>query len=440
LTNSSSLDCLDSNSEILELESIIRSRGDAIEPKAELLTILPQEPEQKVKTTTITQSITIPSTGEKFGVKAELDSILTSLRLPTPHPPEGDSISDILAKIAAAEPMARNQQLLQELHTANEQLNLSQIELQSLHQRNQAQVEAIDASVLQVKELKFRTQQLARHSKNQIQTVQEMLGSEAQIRQEIATGLEKFGGYEEIHSMLAQLEATRHALVIAHDRLRTGQEAFYESLRAIQEQVAFQSHDSEHKLRQYQESIQSLMETISADRLQIGGMGVQIGLKFTELDGFNSQITTIHGQIVEKSASLQVRIAEIEGSFAELSQSVQMEKEQFYALTAETIDRSDGMRSQFADLLKQIGVDRDAIEQIQSEVKLLRNTLQAETESQLEQFDRQYRELMSNWSELQIRQKTLFRHTKRFSTWLWILSCAVGVIFLLLITVLLRLK
>ncbi len=478
MTNSSSLGRQDSNSEILELESIspndkysivgISSESES-QPIAQIesplreertvnsnpdltrstqlssatnkLTEVDDSPRQP---TIVTKSIIIDSTGEKLDIRAELDSILTSLKHPIPPPPkpteEIDSISDTLAKIAAAEPIAHSQQLLVELQASRAQIADSQAELQLLHQRNQAQVDTVDHNVLQIKQLKFRTQQLARHSGNQLQKVQVMLASLEQIRAEIVTNLAKFGGYEEIHSMLVQLEDTRQALIIAHDRLKTGQEAFYESLRAIQEQVAFQSQDTEQKLHDYQESIQSLMAAITADRQQIAVMGVEMTIRLTEWQALNAEITKMHSQIVEKSQTLQASIAEIDRGFAQLAQSVQQEKAQFYELTVETIDKADAMRSQFADIARQIGLDREAIEQLKTEIESVRHNVDVESEQQIKHFDRQYQELMSNWSDLVVRQKTLTRHSGRFSTWLWILSLMVGVIFILLIMVLMSLK
>jgi chromosome segregation ATPase len=453
MINSSALDRQDPSSEILELESITLENRDQAEnhpdltrsrsPSTAIVKMTATEALSS-KPDIITQSITVGSTGEKLDIKAELDLLLKSLRIAPPYPPtsalDQDLISDNLAKIAAAAPIAHSQQLLAQLNFTREQLAEAHGDLQSLYQRNQVQIESVDTSVLQAKQIKFRTQQLARHSQNQIQKVQTMLGSLEQIRQEVVTNLAKFGGYEEIHAMLVQLEDTRHALVIAHDRLKTGQEAFYESLRAIQEQVALQSQDTEQKLRHDRASIQSLTETIAADRQQIAIMGVEMTLKLTDLKELHTEMLTMHGQIVEKSQTLQSNIENIDRGFAELSQSVQSEKEQFYELTAGTIDKADAMRSQFADIGKQIGLDREAIKQLKTEIESVRHNVDLGVEQQLHHFDDRYHELMSTWGELQVRQKTLSRNLGKFSTWLWILSFAVGVIFILLITILMSLK
>jgi hypothetical protein len=384
------------------------------------------------------------STAEKFDVEVELDSLLKILQSTDPHAidPETEwtSISETLATIAAAAPIAHSQQLLEELRATREQISLSHTQLETLERENREHIDTVDTSLLEVKQLKFRTQQLARHSKNQIEKVRETIASLEQIRTEIITGLDKFGGYDEIHSMLTQLAETRHELVLAHDRLKTGQEAFYESLQAISEQVAANSRDSEAKLLDYQESILHLTENISADRLKIAMMSAEISLKCNELSDLGVNITSIHGQIVDKSQIVQSTITKIDREFGELSQSVQKEKEQFYELTAETIDKVEELRLQFVDLVKQHGLTTETIEQLKTEIESIRHNVTYEAEQQLDRFDRHYDENIATWGDLQARQKASTRDARRFYNWLWLLTFAVGVVFALLITILLTIR
>jgi uncharacterized phage infection (PIP) family protein YhgE len=439
------------NSDIIDVELIPQSDRDLILPqsKASVTPIVDRTDLEeygitpKPKSADIDRHIHTFPILESFDVEAELDSLLTILQSSDPHlDPETEwtSISETLATIAAAAPIAHSQQLLAELRATREQISLSHTQLQSLDRENRDRVDTVDTSLLEVKQLKFRTQQLARHSKNQIEKVREMLVSIEQVRTEVIAGLDKFGGHDEIQSMLAQLAETRHELVLAHDRLKTGQEAFYESLQAIGEQVAASSHDSEAKLRDYQESILHLTENISADRLKIAMMGAEMNLKFTELSDLGVNITTIHGQIVDKSQTVQTSITQIDREFGELSRSVQKEKQQFYELTAETIDKVEGLRSQFVDVVKQHGLALETIEQLKTEIESIRHNVSYEAEQQLDRFDRHYDENIATWGDLQARQKASTRDSRRFYNWLWLLTFAVGVVFVLLITVLLTIR
>ena len=390
--------------------------------------------------------IKLESRKEALDVKAELDALLMSLQLTTPHPPnlgvvgESDSISGILTTIATNEPVTHTQQLLEELNVSREQLTIACTELQALYHRNQAQIDRVDASLLQINGFKSRTQQLAQHSKNQIGKVRIMLSSLEQIRTEIITSLDKFGGYEEIHLLLTQLEAARQTLAIAQEQVATGQDAFYNSLQVIQAQVTSRSNDSEQKLHQYQESIQSLSQTISTDRLRIAGMSVDMSTKINDLHGLNTQITTMHAQIVEKSQILQSRIVEIDRGFVKLSQSVREEKEQFYELTAETIEKADLIQSQLAEIFKHINRERDSNIALKAEVESLRTTVRQEAQQKLINFDLRDRKLISLCNSLQVRQKSQIAISKKFSIWLSILSVVIVAIFILVLRILISLK
>ena len=390
--------------------------------------------------------IKLESRKEALDVKAELDALLMSLQLTTPHPPnlgvvgEYDSISGILTTIATNEPVTHTQQLLEELNVSREQLTIACTELQALYHRNQAQIDRVDASLLQINGFKSRTQQLAQHSKNQIGKVRIMLSSLEQIRTEIITSLDKFGGYEEIHLLLTQLEAARQTLAIAQEQVATGQDAFYNSLQVIQAQVTSRSNDSEQKLHQYQESIQSLSQTISTDRLRIAGMSVDMSTKINDLHGLNTQITTMHAQIVEKSQILQSRIVEIDRGFVKLSQSVREEKEQFYELTAETIEKADLIQSQLAEIFKHINRERDSNIALKAEVESLRTTVRQEAQQKLINFDLRDRKLISLCNSLQVRQKSQIAISKKFSIWLSILSVVIVAIFILVLRILISLK
>jgi hypothetical protein len=296
------------------------------------------------------QSIQISSIGKNLDVTAELDSLLISLDINNPQPPqllesinESSSISSNLASIAATQ----SQQIFQELNATRDRLITAHTDLQVIHQQNQVQVDVIDANVLEIKQLKSRTQQLATYSKNQLEKVERMLDRIEQIQLEIFTGLEHFGGSEQMQLMLTQLET---------------------------------------------------------------------------------------------SQLMQSRISEIDQKFVQLSASINTETEQFYALTAATIDRADLIRSQLVEIVKQVNDDRDTISTLKANFSTLQQTIQQEIEQQLSNFYVRERELIATWDDLQIRSKHQIGATKKLWTWLSILSVVVGSIFILLIRILIVLK
>lgn len=383
---------------------------------------------------------------DRVEVNAELDSILTSLQLTTPHPPlqnsnpASGSIVTSQSPSFGSELVTSDRQFLQQLDEARQQLDTAQTQLQTIEQHNQTQVERVDANILEVKQIKFQVQQLAQHSKVQVEKAAQILTDIDRIRTEIVTSLDKFGGDGEIPQMLAQLEPTRHALILAHDRVVTGQETFYESLQEIQARVIALSQESEAKLRQERDLMQSLSQTISTDRLQIAAMSVEMSTKLNELHGLSTQITTIHAQIVEKSQVFQSKIETIERGFAEISQSMQAEKQQFYALTAESIERTDLIRSQLTEIFLKIDDDRAKIAKIESAIASIRTNAKQAEEQQLTNFELRDREMILLANNFQIDRNKQLTAIKKMSTWLWVLSGVVVVLFVLILRISLSLR
>jgi predicted amino acid-binding ACT domain protein len=378
------------------------------------------------------ESSHMAATAETLDVKAELDSLLISLQIATaPCPPTGASIANSRHSSASTSP---------DLVDCPPQLTPTSIDFQALRQEHQSQLTAIDNRLLEAKQLKFRTQQLAKHSQSRFEQAEQMLASISQIHADIIANLTKFGGHAEIHDMLAQLETTRHSLIIAHDRATTGQEAFYDSLRAIQGDVNSRSEESVQKLAQYQTSIQSLSQTISTDRLQIASMSVDLSTKLTDLDNFNTQIAATHTEIVATAQTIKSRIVEIDRGFVELIASVQNEKEQFYELTVETIEKADAIKSQLANISNQISADQESIAALQQELASVRQVIRQETAQKLTNLDLRYHQLISLWDDFQVRQKDRGFNSHKFTRWLWILSIAMACIFVMLIRVLMILR
>ena len=178
MTNSSSVNRDDLQSEILEMESIPRAQDREIAPSQQTDELVnadrrfPAPPKKNGNAPLITQSITIPSTGVKFDVTAELDSLLRALQLAIPHPPmpkivkqdvplqtDRGSISDSLAAIASIETISYKQ-LLQELDRNRERFDNVDRQLEVLHDRNRCQVEEIEANVFQIDRIKGQIEQL----------------------------------------------------------------------------------------------------------------------------------------------------------------------------------------------------------------------------------------------------------------------------------------
>jgi hypothetical protein len=380
-------------------------------------------------------------------VNAELDLLLGSLQLATPQPPPlaspvttNNSITDIQSRISTVEPVTHAQQLLQELNDARQQLTTAQTLLQLLNRRNQAQVDRVDANTQAVKQIKFRTQQLAQYSKSQVETVRESIDTFDRIRTEIVATLDKVGGYERIRGLGVQLATARQNLLTArdlltetlHERVTIDRAAFDESLRTLQLEVTARNEDWAAKLRQQQESIERLAQTLDTDRLQT----VELSAKLIEIDGLGDRLTTMHDRVVATSQTLQSKISQIERGFGELSKSIQSEKEQFYELTVETIEKADLLRSQLTQIANQIEDDRVTISQLQADIFSIHQSIPMQIDRHLDSvLDARDRELLAICHDLQARHQQGVATAKKLSAWLWILSVAVGTISILSICI-----
>ena len=442
MTNSNGIDRDDSPSELLEFEPMLDNTSAAA------MGVDCQLPVNAQLQSSAPQPSIEPSADPNFDLSSELDSLLKSIERSTPHPPDFavtkaqtssqlacNPTSGTLVALAAKESI-NYPQLHQELITVAEQIATARAQLQSVHQRNQAQVDAVDANVLQVNKIKVRIEQLARYTKHQVEKAQETIGILDRIRTEIVTGLENFGDYTEIATMLTELETIRAEAIAAQARLKNGQDSFYTSLQEIKTQIATQQNESTAKLHQYHELIQELSQTAVADRLQITNLAAELSVNLSQVQDLNLQITDTHAQVTDKTHAIQLRIAEIECGFAELAQSLRQDKEQFYELTAETIDRTDALRLQFADINNQIRIDREVIADLQAELESVSQTTDRGTEQQMDYFDLQLQELIDKY---EYQQRAQSSKARIYSRWLWGLSLGVGVMFVLLVRLLLSL-
>jgi hypothetical protein len=128
----------------------------------------------------------------------------------------------------------------------------------------------------------------------------------------------------------------------------------------------------------------------------------------------------------------------LQQNFSALTDSVQHEKQQFYQLTADTINKTDAMRSQFAEMAKQVTKDWEAIQSLQFKVEDLRDYFDNEGKQPITQLHQRYDELVSTWSDLKKKQVSIEKSQQNQQTWLQILSAGLGITVLVLIGVVVK--
>jgi chromosome segregation ATPase len=317
-----------------------------------------------------------------------------------------------------------NQQLAQSIEVAKTELN-------DIQSRNQAQFQAIERGVNQSQQLQQRTEQLAKYSKLQVRQMQEMLQSFDGIRQNIVNSLDNFGHYEQLEPMLQKILVADLSLRQANEKLQTHQSGLYESLQTIQKQVENRSNAAEQNLLQSQVEFEQLLETIRADRERTIALQTLVTQNSQEAQQLHTSLLSLQKELSENSEQLQ-------HNFSELTESVQHEKQQFYQLTADTINKTDAMRSQFAEVAKQVSKDGEAIQSLQFKFEDLRESFDNEGKQQVSQLHQRYEELVSTWSDVKKKQVSIEKFQQRQQTWLKFLSGGLGLTVLLLIGALVK--
>jgi uncharacterized phage infection (PIP) family protein YhgE len=198
------------------------------------------------------------------------------------------------------------------------------------------------------------------------------------------------------------------------------------------QQLALYSKSQAQIVRESIDAFERIRTQIEIDRLQI----VELSAKLDRIDGLDNRLTTMHDRVVEKSQTLQSKIFQIERGFGELSQSIQSEKEQFYALTVETIEKADLLRSQLTLIANQIEDDRATISQLRADIASIHQSTPAQIDRQLDSaLAIRDRELLAICHDLQARHHQGVATVKKLSSWLWILSIAVGTSSILLMCI-----
>jgi chromosome segregation ATPase len=303
--------------------------------------------------------------------------------------------------------------------------------LTDINRENQAKVVAIEQNVERVQELRHRSEKLAKFSKLQVQQVQEILKSFEQVRQEIVVALDRFGGYEQIQPLLQQMNQAKNALQQAQRQLQNHQNELYRSLQQIQQQVENRSANAESFLLQHKADLNSLLSSVQVDRQQLMAMQNSVAeqLKLS---------SELNGRLAEKSTLFQNSMTEVNKNFTSLSESVQHEKQQFYQLTADLINKTDTSRSQFADMTKQVEKNGEAMKSLQADVNKLNTAFEQEVKEEVGKLNSLYDEMIATWSDTRRKQGSIDQRQRLFQNWLLSLTAAVIILSLGIIMQLLK--
>jgi DNA repair exonuclease SbcCD ATPase subunit len=349
-----------------------------------------------------------------------------------------EGIDHALAEIDAVDIKEKSQELLPELVRAKEQLSTAIAELRQVSTFNEEKANQVEYNFQQVSKLKLRTEQLAKYSKIQLKKIEDIIGGFETIRNDILRGIEQFGGYDNLKPILKEIGEANNSLVLAQQTLEKNQGTFYTSLKEIENNVIHHNQETENKLLKTYQDISGALVQLEANKQKINQLTGDITNHLNAVQKMRDDIIQLHGGIENKTVDLQQKIISITSGFNELSQTVKHEKQQFYQLTSETINKADAMRSQFAEIARQINQDRNIVQDMKKEIHDLRIAFDQEAIKQYERLNKSYEEIVESWGDVKLKQKTIESNQRAMQKWLKMITIigavAIVILFAIVIT------
>jgi chromosome segregation ATPase len=425
-----------SNSDFLQLEPMVHSRPEqsgvgAASPAGDATALEHRQAVDSPKATLGERASHPTPTDDNWDVDRELKSLFELMGTPS-QPLERSAPKAKAADLTIpAELKTESQRLLESIAETQQQLA-------TIQQSSQEKLSAIENGFVQAEQLQHRTEQLAKYSKLQVRQLQEMLESFEQVRQEIVAALDKFGSYDRIEPLVQKIQGAEQSLTQAHDRLHIQHTELYQSLQGIQQQVEHKSHTFEQSFQQKQADLKKLLLAIREDRERVIALEESVENRVVESDRLHQAMQALQVGLDEKSLVVKNNLTDMNSNFASLSESVQHEKQQFYQLTAEMINKTDAMRSQFAEQAKQVSKYWEAIQSLQFKVDDLDDRVDSQTQGQAQLLNQRYEEMASSWGDLKKKQQGLDRYHRTQQSWLKFLTAGLGVSMLMVVVLLFK--
>jgi hypothetical protein len=300
---------------------------------------------------------------DQFGGQEQLQSLLHQNHQPG-FPYQADNDPQLLLEITAA------QQLLADIH-----------------QENQDTAAAIAADVVRVQELRHRSEKLAKFNKKQVQQVQTVLTSFEQVRQEISTALQQFGGQEQLQSLLQQINQSDESLRQAHHQLISHQTDLHASLQEMQQQVDERSVNAANFIQQHKSDLHSLLSEIQIERQQSKSLQSSVSEQL-------KLATELHSQVSEKTNLRE---------------------------SGKTVGKESS---------KQTQKNSESIKLLQSEMVGLHTVFDQGIKQEISRLNSLYGEMTSTWSETRRKQGNIEHRQRIFQNWLITLTIAMVILVL----------
>jgi hypothetical protein len=325
-----------------------------------------------------------------------------------------ENIEATLAEIIASDSLATSRGLMLQPQGAKEGVSKSQISLEETARTHRGKEGEPNRHFLAY------TEQLTLHSKRQLDRAKELTTSFEELRRQISAGLELSNSYGQLKSLIDRTKTTKSDIEAAHTTLISERQKFEVSLQQIEASPEFRGFD----------------RSISTDKLEMSELERQISLKTKDIERHlkNAETVMRERKLRQGSTSERNRLVQLERAFVHLEKTTKEDREQFFELTADSIEKSAQLESQLKLLAHRLARNEKAIAELETSIEVVRQIVDNETivsDSFSTSLD--YKDLLADLEDLRASKRKIAHKLGRINMWLWILSFSFvtfGILFL----------
>jgi chromosome segregation ATPase len=323
------------------------------------------------------------------------------------EPIDTNEIEKILTSLEKIDPQDRSVVLVRELAKARQELELANKNWEGVYNENAERAREVAQNLEEIKQLKNRTKQLAVQSKDQIKTIQDIVGSFDTLRQEVLRGLQEFKNIEELKQVVSQIDVARQSLDEAKAKIDGEGTGLYQSIVGLKNEAQERHDRTQEKLDLSMIELESVMAEFAVEKQKLNDSASSVKEAVGAGEKLADRLKTVQQEVNERADLMKADIARVSKEYEELTNNFGKDKEQFYQLTADAINKADAIRSQFAEINKKMTGDRDMLQLLKADVEDIKQSFERDTLQQVEQLSQHYKEAMESWGDIKFNQRQI---------------------------------
>jgi chromosome segregation ATPase len=333
------------------------------------------------------------------------------------EPINTNEIEKILTSLEKIDPQDRSVVLVRELAKARQELELAHKNWEGVYNENAERAREVAQNLEEIKQLKNRTKQLAIQSKDQIKTIQDIVVSFDTLRQEVLRGLQEFKNIDELKQVVSQIDAARQSLDEAKAKIDGEGTGLYQSIVGLKNEAQEHHDRTQEKLELSMAELESVMAEFAVEKQKLNDSASSVKEAVSAGEKLADRLKAVQQEVNERADQMKADIARVNKEYEELTNNFGKDKEQFYQLTADAINKADAIRSQFAEINKKMTGDRDTLQLLKADVEDIKQSFERDTLQQVEQLSQHYKEAMESWGDVKFNQRQIQNAQAGMKNW-----------------------